>query len=125
MRKVISLILAAGLCAPALAQDANQRAEIAVMNNRDEPVTMTFDYAFRQYSWNLLKHEIGPSDDILYRFPSNIPGCEYLREWQITDGLLRISNSKGVLCEKRISLCDKRASTMAVGRTACQWADKK
>ena len=71
-----------------------------------------------------MQHEIEPQDDVVYRFPSNIPGCQYLRDWQITDGVLRISNAKGLLCEKRISLCDKRASLMTVGATACRWADR-
>jgi hypothetical protein len=126
MRNVIVGMLAAALCAPALAQSTpvQEKAEITVTNNRDEPVLMTFDYAFRQYTWNLVKHEISAQDEILYRFPSNIPGCEYMREWQITDGVLRISNGSGLLCEKRISLCDKRVSSMAIEAKACRWADK-
>lgn len=126
MRRSLVLLLAAGLSAPALAQSTpiQDKAEIFVANNRAEPVVMTFHYAFRQYTWSLMRHEIASQNDIIYRFPSNIPGCEYLRGWKITDGILRISNAKGLLCEKRISLCDKRASAMTVGASACGWKDR-
>ena len=34
----------------ASAQSA-EKVEIAIMNNRTEPVTMQFKYAFREYTW--------------------------------------------------------------------------
>ena len=92
------------------------------MNNRSEAIVMRFDYAFRDYTWNLMEHTIDAGDDIIYRFPANIPGCERLREWRITDGLLTISNAKGAICKKRVSLCDKHATTMAVGYADCKWS---
>jgi hypothetical protein len=125
MRKAIIFMFTAFLSAPALSQSTplQDKAEIFVANNRNEPVTMTFHYAFRQYTWSIMQHQIESQDDVLYRFPSNIPGCQYLRDWQITDGILRIANAGGLLCEKRISLCDKRASAMTVGATSCGWKD--
>jgi hypothetical protein len=44
-----------------------------------------------------------------------------LREWRITDGVLTISNARGPLCQKRISLCDRHQMTMDVGDATCQW----
>ena len=100
---------------------ADEKVEINVMNNRDEAIVMRFEYAFRDYTWKLMEHTVAAQDDITYRFPANIPGCEKLRNWHITDGILSISNAKGPLCQKRISLCDKYETTMAVGITQCQW----
>jgi hypothetical protein len=120
--KLMGLGLAAlVLSASAHAQDAD-KAEINIVNARNEAVVMRFEYAFRQYTWKLIEHTIGAQDDVTYRYPSNIPGCERLREWRITDGLLTISNAKGALCQKRISLCDKYISKMDVGQTTCTWS---
>ena len=68
-----------------------------------------------------MTHVIDEGDDILYRFPANIPGCEKLRAWRITDGVLSILNDKGLVCEKRISLCDRIHMSMDVRQTACNW----
>ena len=82
---------------------------------------MRFKYAFRDYTWKLIEANVTAGDDIIYRFPSNIPGCERLRDWRITDGILTLSNAKGALCRKRVSLCDKNVTTMNVGTTQCNW----
>jgi hypothetical protein len=120
---IVTAMLAAFAAGPAAAQD-QEKAEIIITNDSNTPVVMSFDYAFRDYTWNLITHEIPARDEITYRFPSNIPGCQYLREWRITDGLLKISSGGSVMCEQRISLCDKRASTMAVrGNNRCNWKD--
>ena len=105
----------------AAAAQAADKVEVAIMNNRREPVTVQFKYAFRQYTWTMMTHVIDEGDDILYRFPANIPGCEKLREWQITDGVLSIMNSRGLVCEKRISLCDRIHMSMDVRQDACNW----
>lgn len=106
------------------AQDASNRVEINVLNNRPEAVTMKFEYAFRQYKWKMMEHVIDGGDDVPYRFPANIPGCERLREWHITDGVLSINNDKGLICEQRISLCDRVQMTMDVRPSACYWTGK-
>jgi hypothetical protein len=118
---VIGLVVASVWANAAAAQSA-EKVEIAVMNNRKEPVTMQFKYAFREYTWTMMKHVIDEGDDILYRFPANIPGCEKLREWRITDGVLSILNDKGLVCEKRISLCDRVHMTMEVRQDVCNWS---
>ena len=105
----------------AAAAQSDEKVEIAIMNNRREPVTMQFKYAFRQYTWTMMTHVIDEGDDILYRFPANIPGCEKLREWRITDGVLSIMNTKGLVCEKRISLCDRVHMSMDVRQDVCNW----
>lgn len=80
---------------------------------------MKFEHAFRDYTWKLIEHTIATQDEITYRYPSNIPGCEKLREWRITDGILTISKARGPLCQKRVSLCDKHVTTMDVGTALC------
>lgn len=117
---ILAAVLAIGATSPAAAQ-SDGKVEIYISNNRREAITMRFDYAFRQYTWNLIQHTVDSGDEITYRFPANIPGCERLREWNITDGLLTISNARGPLCEKRISLCDRYQMSMDVGNAACQW----
>ncbi len=119
------IILAAALLAAGTAGAQEEKAEINIINNRSEAVAMRFDYAFRQYTWNLIRANIDANDEVTYRFPSNIPGCERLREWRITDGLLVISNARGMICQKRISLCDKIGATMEVGTQFCDWSVQK
>ena len=118
-RRIFAIGLMVCAAAPALAAE---KVEINVLNNRQEGIVMRFEYAFRQYTWKLIEHPIDAGHDITYRFPANIPGCERLREWRITDGLLTISNARGPVCQKRISLCDKFAMTMAVGNADCRWS---
>jgi hypothetical protein len=120
MRRFIYVFAVLLGAAPAWGQ-AQEKAEIVVSNGRNEPLVMRFDYAFRQYSWRLMEHEIAVGDEITYRFPSNIPGCEKLHEWGIADGVLTVSNAAGPLCQQRVSLCDKSAVFMDVGPTRCTW----
>jgi len=112
---------------PGALQAQEDKAEVNILNNRDEAVVMRFDYSFRDYHWNLIQHTIDARDEITYRYPSNIPGCEKLREWRITDGTFTISNARGPLCQKRISLCDKHLTTMTVTVTPeqCLWSVRK
>ncbi len=113
-------VLVALTTLPVAAQQ-DEKVEIFIANNRSEAITMRFDYAFRQYTWNLIQANVAANDDVTYRFPANIPGCERLREWHIADGLLTISNARGPLCQKRISLCDRYQMKMDVGNATCQW----
>ena len=109
-------------CADAMA--AQEKSEIVVNNDRPEPVTMRFEYAFRNLTWKLAEEPMEPGGSLIYRFPVNIPGCDKLREWHITDGVLSITNARGLVCTKRISLCDRLKSTMEVQGPACYWTDR-
>jgi len=122
MHKLIAAALTAGLlaAAPALAQ-AEPKAEITVSNYRAEAITMAFDYVFREYKWNLMRRGIEEDGEIIYRYPSNIPGCERLKAWGIDQGRLTISNAKGDICQKQISICDQTATTMEVRDRVCNW----
>jgi hypothetical protein len=122
-RALLGVSLAAGGITAAAAQ-SGEKVEIVINNNRDENIVMRFEYAFRDYTWKLMEHTIAAGDDITYRFPANIPGCERLREWRITDGILSISNAKGLVCEKRISLCDRVQMSMNVNKSECYWTGK-
>lgn len=119
LRYVFGVLAAMAAVSPARAAD---KVEINVSNDRDEAIVMRFEYAFRDYTWKLMEHKIDAGDGVLYRFPANIPGCERLRDWHITDGILTISNANGPLCTKRVSLCDKYETTMAVGKANCKWS---
>ena len=104
---------------------SDEKAEITVSNGRNEPLVMRFDYAFRQYTWNLMKQEVAVDGEITYRYPSNIPGCEKLHEWGIADGILTVSDNAGPLCQKRVSLCDKTVTYMDVGLEQCTWRETR
>ena len=117
------IAVAAALYAGAAHAQTTDKAEITIENSRTEAVTMRFAYAFRNYHWTLMTHDIAGGEDILYRFPANIPGCEKLREWHITDGVVSISDAKGLFCEMRMSLCDKRATKMIVHPDKCLWTE--
>jgi hypothetical protein len=118
----ILMAFAALATPPALAQ-TQEKAQIIVSNERNEPVVMQFAYAFRQYSWDLMRQEIPSDGELTYRFPVGLPGCEKLHEWGLADGLLTISNASGTLCAKRISLCDQTAVAMHVQMSQCVWND--
>jgi hypothetical protein len=112
------------LFAAQAAQAATEKSEIVVNNDRNEPVTMRFEYAFRNYTWKLVEEPMDAGGSLTYRFPVNIPGCDKLRDWHITDGVLSIHNAKGLVCTKRVSLCDRLTSTMDVQGGACYWRDR-
>jgi hypothetical protein len=54
------LLCAAGTAA---AQTA-EKVEINIFNNRREAITMRFDYAFRDYTWNLIQANVDADDDV-------------------------------------------------------------
>ena len=104
-----------------LAASAQEKAEIQVAKDRAETIKMRFSYAFRAYTFTLMEREMESGNDITYRFPVNIPGCDKMRDWGIVDGVLSISTTEGTLCEERVSLCDKVVSIMKVDATQCAW----
>jgi len=107
--------------APACAQET-EKAEITVANNRAAAVVMRFEYTFHGRSWRLMQHDVDGGDAVEYRYPSNIPGCEKLREWGLTDGLLTIYDDGGSICQERVSLCDKVVAVMQVDPASqCTW----
>jgi hypothetical protein len=122
IRSACIVIFALAVTVASSRAQAQEKVQINIVNDRNEPVVMLFEYAFRNYTWTLMQHVIDPQDEITYRFPANIPGCEHLRDWRITDGILTISNTKGPLCQKRISLCDRNLATMSVGSATCDWS---
>ena len=113
------LIICLALTGQVWAQE--EKAEILVSNDRGEPITMRFSYAFRNATWKLTENTMPVDTDLTYRFPSNIPGCEKLHEWGIADGVPSRWNERGLICEKRVSLCDKATLVMNVRETECVW----
>lgn len=97
-----------------------EKAEMLVRNYRGEPVTMSFSYVFKDYSWALMEREIGIDGDLLYKFPTNLPGCEYLIDWGIDNGRLTISNDRQVICSRDISICERRFVTVDVRQQTCR-----
>jgi hypothetical protein len=102
-----------------------RKATITVSNGRSEPLVMRFDYAFRDRTWNLMERPVPVGQDLTYRYPTHIPGCEKLHEWGVADGILTVSNSEGALCRKRVSLCDANVVFMDVGRDKCFWRETR
>ena len=119
---VIAALCVLVLAVPAQAQET-RKASITVSNGRAEALTMRFDYAFRDRTWRLMERPIPVDEQLTYRYPSHIPGCEKLHEWGIADGVLTVSNGEGPLCQKRISLCDANIVTMDVEETKCLWRE--
>lgn len=54
-----------------------------------------------------------------YRFPSGLPGCEYLNQWGIDRAKLTLSNASGTICQAEFSICKKRVETVFVRPAGC------
>lgn len=123
-----ALILVAALCAsvllapsvPRAQTEGDQKAEMLVRNYRGEPIKMEFAYVFREYTWALMEREIGIDGDLIYKFPTNLPGCEYLIDWGIDRARLTISNSRQVICSRDVSICEKRTMRVDVREQVCR-----
>ncbi|MCB2106632.1 MAG: hypothetical protein KDE14_02975 [Rhodobacteraceae bacterium] len=124
-RIAAALALLAGLSAfhhDAVAQTEDEsglKAEVIVSNYRPAPITMRVDYMFQSYGWNLVDQTIKTDSDLTYRFPSNLPGCEYLKDWGIDRGKLTISDAGGEICAAEFSLCTRRVETVFVRPNGC------
>lgn len=118
------MALAATLLAPTIApsithaQDED-KAVMLVQNHRNETITMDFSYVISKYSWQLMERNIGVDGDLTYKFPTSLPGCEQLMNWDIDNARLTISNSKGVICTKDVSICERRTITIEVRNRVC------
>jgi hypothetical protein len=122
MKALLACLAVTMALAPRAHAQSAEKAEIRVFNNSHEPITMRFSYAFRDHTWKLAEQAMPIDTDIVYRFPSNIPGCEKLHEWGIADGVLSLWSKGTLICDKRVSLCDKGVTTMDVRETECRWA---
>lgn len=97
---------------------------ITIQNQRGEPVTMRFAYALKNYQWDLASRPVPAGQEMLYPFPAALPACEKLRDWHIADGVVSISDSQGLFCELRLSLCDA-GDKVAVHDDRCYWITPK
>lgn len=127
MRWFFPLLVAVVACStwkalPAFSQEEGQeeKAEILVRNYRSETITMDFSYVFRDYSWQMMEQDIGIDGDITYKFPTGLPGCEYLMDWGIDTGRLTITNARGVICTHNVSICERRSMTVDVRAQTCR-----
>jgi len=112
------IALLIGLCVPAIAQD-EEKAVMIIQNFRPEVITMDFSYVYRDYSWKLVERDVNVDSDLTYKFPTGLPGCEYLIDWDIDNARLTISNSRGVICTKHVSICERRTVTVEVRNRVC------
>jgi hypothetical protein len=122
MRFIIVSLCALVLATAVQAQE-DRKATITVSNGRSESLVMRFDYAFRDRTWRLMEQPVPIGEDLTYRYPSHIPGCEKLHEWGIADGILTVSNAEGPLCRRRVSLCDANIVFMDVELDKCSWRE--
>ena len=102
----------------ALAQD-EEKAVMIVQNYRNETITMDFSYVFKDYSWQLMEREIGVDGDLTYKFPTNLPGCSYLIDWDIDNARLTVSNTQVIICTKDVSICENRTISIEVRNRVC------
>lgn len=107
----------------ALTHQANAQGEdkavMLVQNYRNETITMDFSYVFSDYSWQLMERDIGVDGDLTYKFPTGLPGCNYLSDWDIDNARLTISNDRGVICTKDVSICERRTISIEVRGKVC------
>lgn len=115
-----ALVLAACVAAgPAVGQDAEVKSEVIVSNYMPGAIQMRVDYVWRTYKWNLVDTPISPGSDLTYRFPSGLPGCEYLNKWGIDRAKLTLSNVSGEICAAEFSICQRRSETVFVRPKGC------
>ncbi len=123
-RKPVLIGLTALVCAAAAMSADREPTGITIQNRRGEPVTMRFAYALKNYQWDLASHPVAAGQEFTYPFPPTLPGCEGMRDWHIADGVVSISDSQGLFCELRLSLCDA-GDRVAVHEDRCYWVTPK
>lgn len=117
---VLTIALAFTTLPPIIANAQDEeKAVMLVRNYRNETITMDFSYVISDYSWQFMERDIGLDGDLTYKFPTGFPGCDYLIDWDIDNARLTISNSKGVICTKDISICERRTVTIEVRSKVC------
>lgn len=97
----------------------NDKAVMVVQNYRNQPITMNFSYYFGDYAWTLMERDIPVDGDLTYKFPTGLPGCEYLMDWEIDDARLVISIPQGEVCRQEVSLCERERLTVQVRGNVC------
>ncbi|MBT5241811.1 MAG: hypothetical protein HOH20_00100 [Rhodospirillaceae bacterium] len=100
------------------AQD-DEKAVMLVQNYRSETITMDFSYVLADYSWQLMERDIGIDGDLTYKFPTNLPGCDYLIDWDIDNARLTVSNERGIICTKDVSICERKMISIEVRSNVC------
>lgn len=128
-KKPLAIGLAALVCGAAALSSSQMSADrepggITIENRRSEAVTMRFAYALKHYRWDLASRPVAAGQELVYPFPPTLPGCEKLRDWHVTDGVVSISDSQGMFCELRLSLCDA-GDRVAVHEDRCYWITQK
>ncbi len=97
----------------------DEKAEMIIRNYRSDTISMNFSYVVGDYSWTLMERDIPVDGDLTYRFPTGLPSCEYLIDWEIDDARLLISSVRGEICEQQISLCERERLTIEVRSNVC------
>ncbi|NKB44792.1 MAG: hypothetical protein GKS03_11000 [Alphaproteobacteria bacterium] len=119
-RTIFAIISSAIGFAPATtsAQD-EEKAVMLVQNYRNETITVDFSYVLSDYAWQLMEREIGIDGDLTYKFPTNLPGCNYLVDWDLDNARLTVTNDRGVICTKDVSICERKTITIEVRNKVC------
>lgn len=111
--------LAATFVTSELSAQDNEKAVMLVQNYRNEMITMDFSYVLADYAWQLMERDIGIDGDLTYKFPTSLPGCEYLIDWDIDNARLTVSNERGVICTKDVSICERKMISIEVRSNVC------
>ncbi|MBX7198140.1 MAG: hypothetical protein K1X51_02065 [Rhodospirillaceae bacterium] len=123
-KKPVAIGLAALVCGAAAISAERESTGITIQNKRGEAVTMHFAYALKNYQWDLASHPVAAGQEFVYPFPPTPPACEMMRDWHIADGVVSITDSQGMFCELRLSLCDA-GDRVAVHEDRCYWITPK
>ena len=122
-RKPIVIAATVLVCGAAAMSADREPTGITVQNQRGEAVTMRFAFAFKNYQWDLASHPVAAGQEFVYPFPP-VPACEQLRDSHVADGVVSITDSQGLFCELRLSLCDA-GDRVAVREDRCYWITPK
>lgn len=118
-RKPLVIALTVLVCGAAAMSADREPTGITVQNKRGEAVTMKFAFALKNYQWDLASRPVAAGQDVVYPFPP-LPACQTLRDWHVADGVVSISDSQGLFCELRLSLCDA-GDRVTVQDDRCYW----
>jgi hypothetical protein len=116
----IVMVAAAVAGVPVRAQEGDGKAEIVISSFMTDTVTVTYDYVFREYSWNLMTYDLAGQDEVTYRRPANLPGCKQLAEWGIDQGRFTILAGGKQHCTGPLSICDRTNWSIEVHPGGCK-----
>ena len=117
----LAAVAAALLLFSTAAQAQEEKAEISVTSFRNDAVVVKYEYVFKEYEWAIMSYELAGQDEVTYRRPANLPGCNLLKDWGIDQGRFSVSTGNESICTGPLSICDTTNYTIEVHPGGCKW----